>query len=179
MNLKKVERLAYSVLEEFHITEPHVPIRTIAKELGISVIDEKFNDSDISGMLFRDENKKVNIIGVNSSHSPNRQRFTIAHELGHFLLHKGETNHFDRAGVFRVNYRNSVSSTATNNEEIEANTFAAAILMPEHFIMPAIEQKLSDGLDISDDSDEISEIAELFKVSSQALYFRLSKLGYV
>ncbi|BBI34953.1 ImmA/IrrE family metallo-endopeptidase [Cohnella abietis] len=179
MNLKKVERLANTVLEEFKITAPHVPIREIAKDLGVHVIDEKFNDSDISGMLFRDENKKLNVIGVNSSHSPNRQRFTIAHELGHFLLHKGETNHFDRAGTFKVNYRNSVSSTATSKEEIEANTFAAAILMPEHFLVPIIEQRLSDGLDISDDSDEISEIASQFKVSTQALYFRLSKLGYV
>ncbi|QMV42666.1 ImmA/IrrE family metallo-endopeptidase [Cohnella cholangitidis] len=178
MNLKKVERLAYSILEEFKITEPHVPIRNIAKELGISVIDEDFSDSDISGMLFRDEEENINIIGVNSSHSKNRQRFTIAHEVGHFLLHKGETTHFDR-GAFRVNYRNSLSSTATNKEEIEANTFAAAILMPEHFIIPAIEQKLSDGLDISDDINEIGEIAELFRVSPQALYIRLGKLGYI
>lgn len=179
MNLKKVERLAYSILDDFDITKPHVPIKRIAKNLGISVIDEDFNDSDISGMLFRDENKDISIIGVNSSHSPNRQRFTIAHEIGHFLMHKGETTHFDRVGAFRINYRNGVSSTATSKDEIEANAFAAAILMPEHFIIPAVEQKLSYGVDISDDIDEIGDIAKLFKVSSQSLYIRLGKLGYV
>lgn len=177
MNLKKVEKKAYSLLNEFNITEPYVPVKEIANGLGIDVVYENF-DSDISGMLYRNEEEKEYIIGVNLAHGLNRQRFTIAHELGHFLLHKGEATHFDRGG-FRVNYRNSLSSTASNKEEIEANAFAAALLMPEEFLIQAVEDKLSHGIDISNDEEEVTEIADLFKVSSQALAIRLGKLGYI
>jgi Zn-dependent peptidase ImmA (M78 family) len=179
MNLKKVEKMAYSLLDEFDITEPHVPVRSIARKLGIKVVNEEF-DSDISGMLYRNSKKKVNIIGVNTLHGKNRQRFTIAHEIGHYLLHEGDTTHFDR-GAFKVNFRNSLSSMATNREEIEANAFAAALLMPEHFIVKEIDDKLYQGLDISseDYEEEVQDIAKLFKVSPQALYIRLGNLGYV
>lgn len=51
--------------------------------------------------------------------------------------------------------------------------------MPDHFIIPTIEQKLSDALDISADINEMGEVAELFKVSPQALYIRLGKFGYI
>ncbi|USK87293.1 ImmA/IrrE family metallo-endopeptidase [Peribacillus asahii] len=53
-------------------------------------------------------------ISVNKNHSRQRQRFTIAHELGHFLLHKGTAIHVDRN--FRVNFRNGASSQATDLE---------------------------------------------------------------
>lgn len=50
------------------------------------------------------------------------------------MLHKGQTTHFDTGPFTAVNYRNSLSSTVTVREEIEANSFAAALLMPEKFV---------------------------------------------
>ena len=66
--------------------------------------------------------------GVNSLHAPVRQRFTIAHELGHAVLHAREGIHLDQA--FRLRFRDQTSAMAIDPEEIDANSFAAELLMP-------------------------------------------------
>lgn len=58
-----------------------------AKLAGAQVVRHHFDDGDISGMLYRDDTRTV--IGLNSTQSPTRQRFTVAHELGHLKLHPG------------------------------------------------------------------------------------------
>ena len=72
------------------------------------------------------------MIGVNDLHAPRRQRFTIAHEVGHLEMHKGRPLVLDHV---RMNMRDATSSTATDVEEIEANQFAAAILMPSDLVI--------------------------------------------
>src|SRR5215472_1062389 len=81
-------------------------------------------------MLFRDGTHQV--IGVNSAHPHVRQRFTISHELGHRALHPGRELILDVP--VRVNMRNKTSSMASDFEEIEANAYAAALLMPEQMV---------------------------------------------
>ena len=72
------------MLARMGIAEAPVPVEQIARRLGAQVTYEGF-DGDISGMLFRDEGRAV--IGVNSRHAPTRQRFTVAHEIGHLEMH--------------------------------------------------------------------------------------------
>lgn len=176
MNLKKAEKVAYSLLEEHAVSQPEVPIEKIIKDLKINLVYEPL-DADISGFLFRDETTGKSIICVNENHTTNRKRFTIAHELGHFLLHNGsEDTHIDRG--FTINFRNSISSQAINKREIEANAFAAALLMPEELLIPAVLEKLENGVDIVDESG-LKDIAKKFKVSEHALCIRLGKLGYL
>src|SRR3954470_4270018 len=69
------------------------------------------------------------IIGINSSHPETRKRFTIAHEMGHLVLHQLDQVHVDKQ--FLVKLRDDISSQAIDPHEIEANAFAAALLMPE------------------------------------------------
>jgi Zn-dependent peptidase ImmA (M78 family) len=97
----------------------------------------------------------------------------LAHEIGHFFLHQGEEVIVDRA--FRVNLRNSEAAKAESPEEIEANYFAAELLMPTKFLLEDLEGK---AIDIEGD-DDIRELSSRYQVSSQALSYRLTNLGYL
>lgn len=170
---KKIEEKANEILKMLNINEIPTPLEDIAESYEIIIQEEEFN-GDLSGMLLRDIDKTI--IGINKLDSNNRKRFTIAHELGHYVLHKGNPIHIDR--TFRVNFRDKNSSLANNYDEIEANAFAAALLMPEKKIKQIVNKKLKEGIDI-EDSIELQNIADMFEVSKQALLIRLFKLGLI
>jgi len=107
-------------------------------------------------------------IGANINHPPVRQRFTIAHELGHYLLHLGLSSHFDRD--YRVNYRSAESSEATNVEEIEANFFAASLLMPRQFL------EVDDAVKALDSDASVEKLAKRYAVSRHAMSLRLANV---
>lgn len=133
-------------------------VKAIAEKLGIAVIYQTFKD-DISGILEKDESNKWTI-RVNEAHHPNRQRYTIAHELGHFCLHKHQETFFEDKIFFR-----GLERTKT---ETQANRFASQLLMPEDFF----RQYLSEGI------TDVESLAEKFGVSSLALRIRAKDLGY-
>lgn len=170
---KMIEKKAESLLKNYQTKEVPTPLDELAEELGIKIVYQEFEDN-ISGFLYREDTN--NIIGVNKKHSKTRQRFTIAHEIGHFILHRGNLVHVNKG--YRVNFRNDNSSKAIDFEEIEANTFAAALLMPEKEVKKIIKRKLNDGIDL-EDSDELKKIAEHFNVSLQAMIIRLIRLGII
>lgn len=172
MSIRRAEKKAQSILNEYEIYQPPVDLEYIARELEIDIQYEPFQ-GELSGVLIRNEDKKEYIIGVNETHPLNRQRFTIAHEIGHFLLHEGNETFIDKS--IKTNLRNETSSMGYDAEEVEANAFAAALLMPEDFIYDYLDN-LGGCLDYNDD-EEIKEMARLFQVSPQALMIRLGKLG--
>ncbi len=100
----KIGGMVLGLLEQHGQARPPVRIERIAKELGVELRSGDLGD--VSGVLVRQGSSAV--IGTNGSQSAQRQRFTIAHELGHFLLHEGITNHVDRS--YRVNFRSAESS---------------------------------------------------------------------
>ena len=169
--MRNVESAAERLLNEHSVVRPPVPVEQLAKALGLSVQYEHY-DGDISGLLYRDSN--VSIIGVNAAHSMTRQRFTIAHELGHFMLHRGRPLIVDKQ--FRINFRNSASSLATDHEEIQANGFAATLLMPRGWVEKAALRLIRRLESLSDD-DLVERLASRFNVSPQAMSFRLINLG--
>jgi Zn-dependent peptidase ImmA (M78 family) len=128
-------------------------------------------DDELSGMAFLSGASKY--IVVNSRHHPNRQRFTIAHECGHHLLHddllrKGV--HVDK-GVLK---RDPLSSSGRDLNEIAANAFAAELLMPRALVAAAIPRDFDVLAD--EESEEIKKIAAQFQVSPAALHIRLVNL---
>ena len=140
-----------------------VKIEEIAKSFGLKVIPYPFDD-DISGTLIIEQN----VIGFNQTESRVRRRFTIAHELGHYVLHKDKKPIFlDK--LFRLNY----ASQEQNQElEMEANAFAASILMPE-----ALMRKEVKNIDFDFANEEATKyLARVFDVSSMAMYYRLKNL---
>ncbi len=167
MSAQRIETIVRKLLRDLEIEKPPVPVESIARSLGAQIRYSPF-EGDISGMVFRDNDQTV--IGINSLHHPNRQRFTIAHEIGHFLLHKGTEIHVDR--TFRVNLRNDVSSQAVDHDEIEANRFAAQLLMPEFFLKRDLKGQ---EIDIEKE-DDLKLLASKYRVSLQALTFRLTNL---
>lgn len=167
---KTINTLVLKELKKSKINQPPIVVEKIAKRLNLRVTFEPF-DGDMSGCIVRSKDGAT--IGVNSLHPENRQRFTIAHEIGHFLLHKGEEVIVDRN--FRVNLRDNEASRAENPEEIEANYFAAALLMPEDMLHADLK---GEKLDIEDD-EPIQNLANRYKVSRQALTYRLVSLGYL
>lgn len=170
---KHIRKLVEQLLEAHDIEVAPVPIEEVAPSLGIRVQYEPAED-ELSGFLLRDLSRQKAIIGVNDRHSKNRQRFTIAHELGHYLLHEQEKLHVDRR--FQIQLRNGNSSKGESEEEKEANLFAAELLMPVSFIRRDLAEV--EGLDLEDDAT-VSVLAEKYGVSTQAITFRLAYLGYL
>jgi len=142
-----------------------VPIERIAERRGLDIRYAPL-DGDLSGALIRNAHEAY--IGVNSLQSRNRRRFTIAHELGHFVLHHGI--HVDKD--FRINWRDGNSSKAVNPEEMEANRFAAELLMPTGLLVRDIESLRRV------DRAALESLARRYGVSSQAMKIRLGNFGF-
>jgi Zn-dependent peptidase ImmA (M78 family) len=165
----EAEQLARKVLRDAGVDAPPVPVDDIARAHGAQLSFEPFKGG-ISGMLYRDSERKV--IGVNSFHAATRQRFTVAHELGHLLLHETRAMIVD-THVYR---RDEVSSMGTKKEEREANAFAAELLMPRDFVELAFDSVLNEQPAITA-SQLVSRLAGDFEVSEQAMGIRLGNLG--
>lgn len=171
--MPNAEKQAHELLAQHGVTKPPVPVEDLARRAGTEVRYRKF-DGDISGLLLRTDDGHV--VGVHAQHPRTRQRFTIAHELGHFLLHDGRpaiVEHLHRSA--RVNFRDGTSALATDKEEIEANQFAAALLMPGEMVENEFAQLLGRHTD-----ERIGELlARRFEVSPQAMRFRLMNLALI
>lgn len=170
---KRIRGLVNKLLAQCKVHSAPVPVEDIAMALGARVQRAPAED-DLSGFLYRDHQGQATVIGVNENHHPNRQNFTVAHELGHLLLHDGDAVHVDRR--FQVKLRNRASSEGTNTDEKEANLFAAEILMPQQFIQEDLAE--IDAVDLEDET-VIAKLARRYGVSTQAMIFRLAYLGYV
>jgi Zn-dependent peptidase ImmA (M78 family) len=155
------------ILVRYNLYSIPVDVLALAGKLGIRVFEEALPE-DISGIL---DLRNMPIIMVNQDHVLNRQRFSIAHEIGHFLLHRPTGIHVDK----KTYYRNSKSAERLDEIEIEANRFAAELLMPTNLVIREIE-RYSDLIDSND--DVISVLADSFKVSATAVGFRIQNLGY-
>lgn len=169
MNKTRIEQKAEEILESLGITKAPIDLYKIAKHLRVAIVEEDLDD-DISGLLFH--KGKKSIVAVNRTHSSNRHRFTIAHELGHHELHKNKQDVFvDKSAV---HYRNQLSATGTDLHEIEANNFAAALLMPKSFLQIDIENIATPITDF-----HVERMALRYGVSELAMGFRLKNLGFI
>lgn len=168
MAYKRGEAAAKVLLEKFEIKHAPIDIMDVARRKGLEV--KPFDLGEVSGVLHI--NKDLGIIGFNPKDSKVRQRFTIAHELGHFQMHRSTSSIFIDNNFNQVYYRDKKSSTGELLKEQEANAFAAAILMPEDLLVKEIANY---KFDLSDESAFI-DLAKLFNVSVQAMIYRISNL---
>lgn len=161
-------RRARQLLAEGGVVSPPVPLERLAEVCSAAIRYEPF-EGELSGMVHRRPDGKA-VIGVNSMHSANRQRFTIAHELGHLLLHGEDEVHIDEKRP--IGRRDELSSQAVDPREIEANQFAAELLMPESLVRGSVA-----ALDPKTSVEEaIDKLARTFDVSPQAMTHRLTNL---
>ncbi len=163
---EKIRAMAEEILGRSGVKKAPVPVEQVAGLLGATVKYSPF-DGELAGVLVRGDGRVV--IGVNNSHHTNRQRFTIAHECGHLLLHEGEA-YVDKS--FRVNLRDDKSSMAIDPEEIEANRFAAELLMPYRML---VEDLQNQEIDLENEI-AIASLARKYRVSLQAMTHRIANL---
>lgn len=148
-NSKSPQALAGSISANFLHDNGWTDLDKLCESEGI-VVSYVAMDPELSGWLeYLSGNWHV---GINRLHHYNRQRFTLAHELGHFFLHRYRQVSFHDKKFFR--------GFEVNSMEYEANEFAGALLMPEKKF-----------LELSKSFDDRS-LAEYFKVSLQAVEMR-------
>jgi len=163
MKMVEIIRAADTLLATLQITEPMVDVFELARMQGLDIkyrIFDKPWDKTISGFLHPTDKT----IYINYNESPERQTYTIAHELGHFYLGHKPSEY----GV----YLRSASQGATGKKDIEkaADAFAANLLMPEEMVQRKVrEYKLT--------SREAGVLASMFGVSESAMRVRLQTLG--
>jgi Zn-dependent peptidase ImmA (M78 family) len=146
------------IIERFQQSAP-VDVTALAEALGLRVWEDDFLPEGISGKLFQDPiqgGPEGYSITVRSSDPYVRKRFTVAHEIAHFVLHRNRIGSLVTDDAF---YRSNLS----NREEAEANRFAADILMPRPLLAKYITMYGSDP----------AFLAEMFKVSEAAMRIRL------
>lgn len=153
-----IEKLTKGQKETIQKHQDNFPVNMgeLSKAFGVTAYIAHLNNG-VSGQIIKDGNEADKYaIFVSDSDSKNRQRFTAAHELSHFLLHK---NKIGDGIVDSPLYRSSLS----NQIEVEANKLTADILMPYEKINTEIDKGIK----------TISKLAEYFGVSTQAMKVRL------
>jgi len=151
-----VKNRVAQVIAENSIIAPPIKPRPIAIAYGLRVLFAGFPESieNISGLY----DVRTNEIIVNREDPASRQTFTIAHELGHFLLHKELYERYPED--YRVLSRAPIRASKDPLEQ-EANAFAAHLLVPRKF--------LDQYRDIADSR----ELSRLFIVSEEVIRYRL------
>lgn len=114
--------------------------------------------SDVSGKLeFKGD---FWVMSVNAQHPEVRQRYTLGHELGHYLNHRDSVKSFEDTVYFRNKQKSSM--------EYMADQFAARLLMPEDDVTELVRNGVK----------TVKEMANKFGVSLEAMKYRLEQLGY-
>lgn len=171
---RQIEQKVDDLLLEHDIDSVPVPVEAIARAVGLPIVETEM-EADVSGALIRSGDLQG--IAINASQAPVRKRFTVAHELAHFLLNHVDKDHVD--WQFTVIRRNGRSSEAEDDQEIAANFFAASLLMPKHILRQDVEDhKRFDG-EVSLDDSDVLLLAKKYKVSEAAMRYRLQNLGFM
>ena len=171
MEKKRILQRAKQFCEENGINDFPVNIVELCERQGIKVFEE-YLPHNVSGFIvIQDKNflgyNSNRVIVVNLSDSAKRRRFTIAHELAHYILHRSETGSL-------YAHRDAGQNGGI---ETEANLFASYILMPTELVLKALkefEKAFYGGLTLE---DKIIYISNLFAVSESAAQVRLSQLN--
>lgn len=159
--ISQIEAIANETRKKFGSnSKEKLNVVNIAKGLGFIVYDACFKDRQIAGKVV--DNKTTRAIYVNKDDIPARKRFTVAHEIGHIILH----HPLNEKPFEKIDYRGANSTF--DRKEWEANRFAAALLMPKD------ESKI-----IWEQTYDIDDFADRMGVSKVAAAIRLETLGFI
>lgn len=141
---------------QYSIKDFPVDIENFAGKLGIEIRYENL-ENGISGKLEKDGERYI--ITVEGRHPKNRQRFTIAHEIAHYFLHRNLREKFEDMVFFR--------GVDKDSAEFQANLFASEILMPQSQFLEQIKTGMN----------KIEDLAQYFGVSTLAIRVRAKQLN--
>ena len=156
VRIDEIEALAQTILDDTFQGNKKLPIdiREVVKKQGLQIVVGAFDNSDIIGSYDR----ATKTIQISENENYQRTSFTIAHEIGHFLLHA----HKDKEVFYRADAN---LQEQDKDEETEANWFAASLLMPKDQVK-RFRMWLS----------TIDKLADIFGVSKIAMNYRLKNL---
>ena len=172
MNESEIKKKVEEVFKETGLISIPAEVVAMASFYGFSVYELEMDDK-VSGMIIvGDKNLKDfdtdKVIVVNSNHAATRKRFTVAHELGHYIL----KNRPQKC------YAHRDSSEVYNPEEKDANSFASALLMPEEDVKK-FANSFFDNTFGDADLMIIPKVARRYNVSESAAEVRLKKLEII
>lgn len=144
---------AERLLTRFNQTRPPVQVERLARDMGLSV---RYRSMPYAGELKLDRDANYAVIVVNDADHPRRQRFTIAHEIGHLMLHPGSLHWRD-------------TDFKGDDKEAQANGYAAALLMPFSMLKTYAPAYRFDA----------AALADLFGVSERSMEIRLMRMAGV
>lgn len=165
---KEIEKRANEILQQHGLFSlPIDPVKLANKE-GIKVHNASFSEDGVSGMVAR-RGPNITML-VNQSDPPYRKRFSIAHELGHHFLHLAEDGEIvtKKIDLFRVCIKPDDERDDQKRKDVEANQFAAALLMPESLVKQIYEE-----------TKNLTEMSQIFNVSEEAMGIRLEVLRLI
>lgn len=145
----EIRKRVDNILKKLNISIAPIPLEQVAKFFSLEVVDYPGFPDSVSGALIKEEGLQV--IGVNENHPLVRRRFTIAHELGHYIMGHDVTSVLDHA------------FDGATDKEREANQFASELLMPKNFLKKDLDQK----------QYTIKDLASRYLVSEQSMSIRL------
>lgn len=160
--------------------EPPINVWAIARQLNFEVFEAGFKDAKVSGMMI-DSKKVVKMLGckraivLNREENKERQAFTVAHELAHFVLHCN-----DRTDFFEAYHWGKEKRSLTEEEkqkkklEDEADKFAAMLLMPTNTFSDVYQQLRNKY----DTTELIRAMSKIFMVEDEAVKRRIREIGY-
>jgi hypothetical protein len=163
---RAILKTAWDTRENDGVALPVDPF-AIAQALGLKAYSAPL-DAGVSGMLIKRPGEDAEIY-VHADDSSNRQRFTCAHEIGHYVKRSAAG---DQAWQY-VERRDLLSSEGTNAEEIYANQFAAALLMPREAVEERYRELANPSLTAA------AALAVEFGVSADAMQYRIKNLKLV
>lgn len=155
---KKINEIAEAARAAFKATSP-VDLNAIVEKLGGEIVP---SSGEHEATISKGAGGASFIIRLDPDKAPARQQFSLAHELGHLILHM----EFGREGWQTTSdYEESFARSGWSEEEYEANEFAAAFLMPRDEFKEYAR------------SHDVKSVAEHFGVSSDAALTRGRWLG--
>jgi len=130
-DLQKAIDESKNILETFGVDAPPIPLEEIVASFGLNIVYADFSKlkegNKIAGFIDFDKHRII----VNKDDPPARQRFTIAHELGHYRLHE---DYIKDENKYKVLLRVPLENKEYSPEEKEANCFAAYLLVPSSLL---------------------------------------------
>lgn len=164
---ERLEELTSEILLKNDMYKIPVDVIKIANENDIKVYEGDLNKKISGAIRYKKEENEFEIL-VNKNDIKTRQRFTIAHELGHYFLHqdflKNEEIHIDT--MYRAVGRNGLEIEEAREREKEVDYFAGALLINKTLLEKMHKE-----------NNTIKELAEIFNVSISAMTVRLDVLG--
>jgi Zn-dependent peptidase ImmA (M78 family) len=166
--MSRADVAARALIDRFGLDAPPVDLNKVAAELGMIVV-RKAVESTVNGRLMCRDDKVV--VGLNEDRTPESQRFTLAHLIGHHQIHRKRDLLLDVVDRYSLG---NLSSMPTDREEAEADRFAATLLAPEPIV-----RRMAAEADFRTARQLVELLAPRFEMTLGAMSYWLMALGIV